>query len=433
MVWVPPLGGCLQSMWTSGPECLCTAGCPGLLPAQPQPPAPPLCGALPAHPQLLQLAAALPAVLAGSVAPATYQRYLGPWRKFLLWCREVGLPLPDSGVPAPPMHVALHMVLLLQSAQSYSVVKAFSAAVSFFHRTVGSPSPCDSQMVQAVRGAAHRALPSGEGRKAPLQYSHLQRIVTHCARPCAPLSDLWMGVWAVFGFFGFFRYSDLARIQVEWCFVTDAGVRIFLESRKNDQFREGSWIFMAANPGDLVCPVGLARRWLSEAGLQPAGEQAMFPLVVGGVVCGPGPAPYSGVRDQFRATLSLLGIPPDAFGTHSLRSGGATLAANCGVQDRLWREHGGWRSERCALGYVQTAASAKLAVTAAMLSAVHSGAADEADTACCCCGSTEWWDGNEMLLCEGAGCNAGWHLLCLTPPLSSVPEGTWLCPVCQPV
>ena len=239
-------------------------------------------GRLPAHPQVQQLAAALPGVLAGSVAPATFQRYSGPWRRFLLWCGGVQLPLPASGVPSPPMHVALHMVLLLQSAQSYSVVKAFSAAVTFFHRAGGAPTPCDSELVRAVRGAARRSLPSGEGKKAPLQFSHLQRIVAHCARPGAPLSDLWMAVWAVFGFFGFFRYSDLARVLVEFCFVTEAGVRVFLESRKNDQFREGSWVFMAANPGDLVCPVGLARRWLAESGLQPAEGQAMFPLVVGG-------------------------------------------------------------------------------------------------------------------------------------------------------
>jgi len=390
-------------------------------------------GHLPAHPQVQQLAAALPGVLAGSVAPATFQRYSGPWRRFLLWCGEVQLPLPTSGVPSPPMHVALHMVLLLQSAQSYSVVKAFSAAVTFFHRAGGAPTPCDSELVRAVRGAARRSLPSGEGKKAPLQFSHLQRIVAHCARPGAPLSDLWMAVWAVFGFFGFFRYSDLARVLVEFCFVTEAGVRVFLESRKNDQFREGSWVFMAANPGDLVCPVGLARRWLAESGLQPAEGQAMFPLVVGGGVSGLSPAPYNGVRDHFRSTLSLLGIPPDAFGTHSLRSGGATLAANCGIQDRLWREHGGWRSERCALGYVQTAASAKLAVTSAMLLAVSDSAAEDADTACSCCGSTWWSDGNEMLLCEGMGCSAGWHLQCLQPPLDEVPVGTWLCPVCQPM
>ena len=33
-----------------------------------------------------------------------------------------------------------------------------------------------------------------------------------------------------------------------------------------------------------------------------------------------------------------------------------------------------------------------------------------------------------MLLCDG--CGTGWHLACLQPPLSDVPPGAWVCPVC---
>jgi hypothetical protein len=34
-----------------------------------------------------------------------------------------------------------------------------------------------------------------------------------------------------------------------------------------------------------------------------------------------------------------------------------------------------------------------------------------------------------MLMCDG--CNSGWHLHCLTPPLTSVPRGLWFCPACH--
>jgi hypothetical protein len=33
-----------------------------------------------------------------------------------------------------------------------------------------------------------------------------------------------------------------------------------------------------------------------------------------------------------------------------------------------------------------------------------------------------------MLLCDN--CNAPWHTYCLTPPLTAVPDGIWLCPDC---
>ena len=35
---------------------------------------------------------------------------------------------------------------------------------------------------------------------------------------------------------------------------------------------------------------------------------------------------------------------------------------------------------------------------------------------------------NEMLLCDG--CDEGYHMLCLEPPLGTVPEGEWYCDTC---
>ena len=35
---------------------------------------------------------------------------------------------------------------------------------------------------------------------------------------------------------------------------------------------------------------------------------------------------------------------------------------------------------------------------------------------------------SEMLVCNN--CEAGWHMSCLTPPLTNVPEGKWFCPPC---
>ena len=51
---------------------------------------------------------------------------------------------------------------------------------------------------------------------------------------------------------------------------------------------------------------------------------------------------------------------------------------------------------------------------------------------CYTCGSGEDAAGNEILLCDGAGCHAAYHLSCLERPLFSIPEGDWLCPACEP-
>ncbi|KAL1529673.1 hypothetical protein AB1Y20_000614 [Prymnesium parvum] len=39
-------------------------------------------------------------------------------------------------------------------------------------------------------------------------------------------------------------------------------------------------------------------------------------------------------------------------------------------------------------------------------------------------------DDERMILCDGPTCNLAYHIYCVSPPLSQVPEGEWLCPVC---
>ena len=67
------------------------------------------------------------------------------------------------------------------------------------------------------------------------------------------------------------------------------------------------------------------------------------------------------------------------------------------------------------------------------LAAADDAAALEPDSEVCCrCAIAMWAPGNEMLLCDGPGCDAAYHLFCLRPPLSTVPAGEWLCPKCKP-
>ncbi|XP_018328238.1 PHD and RING finger domain-containing protein 1 isoform X2 [Agrilus planipennis] len=51
----------------------------------------------------------------------------------------------------------------------------------------------------------------------------------------------------------------------------------------------------------------------------------------------------------------------------------------------------------------------------------------EDSLACEFCGSTE--NDHTMLLCDG--CNLGFHMECLEPPLTQLPDGDWYCPTCQ--
>lgn len=39
-------------------------------------------------------------------------------------------------------------------------------------------------------------------------------------------------------------------------------------------------------------------------------------------------------------------------------------------------------------------------------------------------------DPEQTLLCDE--CNKGWHMRCLKPKLTQIPQGDWFCPRCRP-
>jgi hypothetical protein len=51
------------------------------------------------------------------------------------------------------------------------------------------------------------------------------------------------------------------------------------------------------------------------------------------------------------------------YALHSLRSGGATTAANLGISDRLFKKHGRWRSETAKDEYIKDSLKDRLIVS----------------------------------------------------------------------
>lgn len=69
---------------------------------------------------------------------------------------------------------------------------------------------------------------------------------------------------------------------------------------------------------------------------------------------------YTRLRELFLHKLSELRFDAKQFGLHSLRSGGATAAAQAGVPDRLY---GHWQSESAKDGYIKDSMPAVMSVS----------------------------------------------------------------------
>ena len=65
------------------------------------------------------------------------------------------------------------------------------------------------------------------------------------------------------------------------------------------------------------------------------------------------PLSYSRMRELFLEAFQPLVDNIKHFGLHNLRSGGASVSANNGIPDRLFKRHGRWRSETAKDRYVK--------------------------------------------------------------------------------
>ncbi|XP_060597906.1 uncharacterized protein LOC132751710 [Ruditapes philippinarum] len=78
---------------------------------------------------------------------------------------------------------------------------------------------------------------------------------------------------------------------------------------------------------------------------------------------GTSPLSYTRARELILDMFEHIGLDKSKFGLHSLRSGGASAAANAGVSDRLFKRHRRWKSEKAKDSYVKDDIDKRLLVS----------------------------------------------------------------------
>ena len=166
---------------------------------------------------------------------------------------------------------------------SFSTIKLASAAIAAFHSFASQTEVTRAPIVAGIREYARRTLPSGDSRKESIPFDKVEEACWVLAeRPSGQLRNLSLAAAISLGFCGFFRYDDLAHIRVGGITMSSDGasMEIFLESRKNDQYRQGSHILLSAINTSYACPVQLTAMLIQRAGLGD-GSRPLFSAVRG--------------------------------------------------------------------------------------------------------------------------------------------------------
>lgn len=119
---------------------------------------------------------------------------------------------------------------------------------------------------------------------------------------------------------------------------------------------------LAPIPGSKLCPVSAYINMIKSVPASCLSPAFILPSSTG---LGPHPVLYDRFHIVLREFVSVLGLDPRNYSSHSFRRGGASFAFSVGVPGELIQRHGDWRSDAYKL-YLDTTVSQRLLVSRAM-------------------------------------------------------------------
>ena len=308
----------------------------------------------------------LPSILQKARADNTNKNYETAFKQWQKWSEK----FPEiEAFPAKDTYVALYLTSLIQSGMLYPSIKSAFYAIKYYHKLAALTDPSDSEFCKKILDAAQRMSSRPKVKKEPLTSQNLKELFSHIGGCDAPLPDFRNLTMMLLCFAGFLRFSEAANLKSSQVDFTETYMKLFISQSKTDIYRDGHYCYIARTNTD-TCPVKCLEYYMERCRLSFAAEEYIFRPVTYHKSKGSyslrrsnRPISYSTARDQILKLLGQIGLNVKDFGLHSLRSGGASAAANHGVKDRLFKRHGRWKAESVKDGYVKDDLKELLSVT----------------------------------------------------------------------
>ncbi len=231
-------------------------------------------------------------------------------------------------------------------------------AIGVLHGQLGYPRPdCDIRIRMLERGIS-RVHGSREESSRPLSRDDIERMVRGLG---GSLRDDRDRALLHLGFAGALRSSELVGLNTADLEFAEDGVRVHIRRSKGDQLGRGSHITVPRGHNPMLCPVAALTRWLARC----SDLSSVFPIVRGSRATPKRLGPRAVTRAVERAaTLAKL---PNAYSSHSLRSGLATSAYLDGRDIRDIQAHGRWKDVRSLSRYIDASIGASRRATDGLL------------------------------------------------------------------
>jgi integrase len=314
------------------------------------------------NPVLAGIADGLPKLLAQARAPTTNRSYGYAYKKWKDWADNFDEVV---ALPAKPVHIILYLMVLGKNAKTFSAINLAVSAIAWAHKLAGRQSPTEDILVlEAIKGLK-RQLGKPSLPKEPFTIQNINQFVLIMSR--VSLKDIRNTIIIVLAFYAFLRVDEVRHLKTSQIKFKQGHLEILIKKSKCDQLRLGDTV-VVAKLGGPKCPVGLLELYLDKANIKLETDQFLFRRICNYKGCmqiykKDCPISYSIIRDAVKEKAKQIGLDPRQYSTHSMRSGGATAAADDGVNDRIMQRHGRWASSQSKNRYVKDKLSKRLSVT----------------------------------------------------------------------
>lgn len=287
-----------------------------------------------------------------------YMLYFNRWKAFI---ESKG----GVAIPAMPIHVCLFLSDLIDKKCSFSVITAAVYSIKWAHGLKGLSDPTDNSFVKNLIESVKRTLSKPITKKEPIPVDVLKDICFQYkdSTDVLEVRDL---CFLLLGYSGFLRFDEISSLYCNDVKFYDNYFSLFIRKAKNDQYRSGNTIVICKGT-TAACPYAMLKRYMSLTNQSVSDSQHLFrPCYRSGKLCKliakDKPLSYTRARECILGRLRPFTHDLN-IGLHSLRAGGATTAANSGVNDRCWKRHGRWKSDSSKDGYVADSIEKRLEVS----------------------------------------------------------------------
>ncbi len=280
-------------------------------------------------------------ILAEATSDNTRRAYRSAIKHFLSW---------GGVLPADEPTMIRYLLAYAETLNPRTLALRLTA-LSQWHLSQGFPDPASTLTVRkTLKGLSRRhGVPKKKAKALPLDA--LEAIVS-CLAKRDTLKAKRDNALLQLAFFGGFRRSEVAALQLDYVQWEAQGITLTLPRSKTDQSGDG--ITKAIPYGDGVCcPAKALRIWLAAAGItagplfrrvdkwETVGAQALNAASVNTIL-------------SESAKLAHLDYVPE-LSSHSLRRGMATSAHRAGADFKDIKRQGGWRHDGTVQAYIEEA------------------------------------------------------------------------------